>query len=254
MFNIYYKQLSINNISQILELHKEWYPIEFSIDYFILKFKEQDNNKALLYGCFINFNIELINHINNCIDNADTNKLNYKKYILLKNIMNNKFLIGLIIVTLKSHYKRPLLIDEIYTNNTYYKIKNSLLSYFFNHYNYGYINSLGVIDEMRGIGVSKQLIQLSINWLNRVNNLYKPDKSPKDTILSLDYKQIINYLNNWKIPCIYLHVIEYNLIACNVYDKLGFSNVGKIHNFYKINNVFYNAIVYAKIIDYSYYY
>ena len=71
-----------------------------------------------------------------------------------------------------------------------------------------YISTLGVINEFRNRGIAQQLLE-------RVMKLTEGDP---------------------KIKLIYLHVIDYNIAARKLYEKIGFELLAQFKNYYKIDN------------------
>mmetsp|Transcript_23995 Transcript_23995/g.50587 ORF Transcript_23995/g.50587 Transcript_23995/m.50587 type:complete len:111 (+) Transcript_23995:1134-1466(+) len=59
--------------------------------------------------------------------------------------------------------------------------------------------------------------------------------------------RVLDMIN--KMPecgALYLHVITYNVGAIRLYERLGFSKVKEIEDYYSINNVNHNCYLYAR--------
>eukprot|EP00916_Digyalum_oweni_P016653 GHVL01027296.1.p1 GENE.GHVL01027296.1~~GHVL01027296.1.p1 ORF type:complete len:272 (+),score=88.15 GHVL01027296.1:605-1420(+) len=134
--------------------------------------------------------------------------------IYVNNIENNEnfidYIFGLIIISAKSNH---ISLSDV-SNILGYKIENH------NEDNpqVGYILTLGVIDEYRKNGLAKILLYKGIN------------------------KYVYKYIY---IKCIYLHVIDYNKYAINLYKKYGFIYISYISNFYNIFEKSYGSYLYA---------
>ena len=50
--SIYYSNLEIKHINQIMSLHREWFPVEYTKDY-LLNFIHDNNINTIAIGCFI---------------------------------------------------------------------------------------------------------------------------------------------------------------------------------------------------------
>ena len=87
-------------------------------------------------------------------------------------------------------------------------------------YTFGYISTLGVIDEYRKIGLGKILVKKAIEIMQMKKNCL----------------------------AVYLHVVEYNKSAITFYDKLDFIESELIQDYYTFKDAKYNARVYYKIL------
>ncbi len=87
-------------------------------------------------------------------------------------------------------------------------------------YTFGYISTLGVIDEFRKIGLGKILVKKAMEIVQMKKNCL----------------------------AVYLHVVEYNKSAIKFYEKLDFIESEFIQDYYTIKDAKYNARVYYKIL------
>jgi len=100
-------------------------------------------------------------------------------------------------------------------------IKRNCIARLCNPKQVGYISTIGVVDEVRGIGIGKTLLSKAILALKMKKNCIG----------------------------VYLHVIKHNKSAINFYLSNEF-NRGKYHeNFYKIQKYYYDCIVFYKIFE-----
>jgi ribosomal protein S18 acetylase RimI-like enzyme len=83
--------------------------------------------------------------------------------------------------------------------------------------NSAYLMTLGVAAECRGLGIGKKLL-LHAEKLSQIKNM----------------------------PVLYLHVIEYNLLALQMYKNCGFVCGINKPNFYRIGEIDYSAITLYK--------
>ncbi len=79
-----------------------------------------------------------------------------------------------------------------------------------------YIMTIGVIDELRGRGLARGLLEQ------------------------------LELAEQPRLTALYLHVIEFNEPAQNMYSLCGFTNHGLVHNYYTINQKDYNAYFWRK--------
>lgn len=82
-----------------------------------------------------------------------------------------------------------------------------------------YIATIGVIDEVRRLGIGSKLVETVIDW----TKLHKPQ---------------------WEV--IYLHVIDYNQAAIRFYEKNNFENYGRYQGYYFIADEFYDSYLFFK--------
>lgn len=81
-----------------------------------------------------------------------------------------------------------------------------------------YLMTLGTVKDYRGHGLGQQMVLKCIEQVHR----------------------------DVQCGALYLHVITYNNAAIRLYEKLGFSRVTEIPNYYKIHDENYNCYLYAK--------
>jgi len=104
--------------------------------------------------------------------------------------------------------------------NDYLCHDKDLLSYSFWTQRIMYIMTLGVVKKYRKVGIGKLLItRLELYALQR------------------------------NCSCIYLHVANYNTEAIKFYEKIGFTSIRKIANYYKIENKDVDAILFIKYLN-----
>jgi ribosomal protein S18 acetylase RimI-like enzyme len=102
-------------------------------------------------------------------------------------------------------------------------IRRTCLSRLCNPKYAGYISTIGVIDEIRGIGVGKNLLTKAIS-------IMKMRKSCRG---------------------IYLHVIRHNKSAINFYTSNEFCRGKYFENFYCLQKNYYDCIVFYKLFEHK---
>lgn len=80
-----------------------------------------------------------------------------------------------------------------------------------------YILTLGVVDELRGLGIASDLLRQAI---------------------------IQTQASDPSCVVIFLHVIEYNLTAMGLYEKYGFKRFKVEPNFYKLGETWYSGVMF----------
>lgn len=296
---VYYEKLELCDLNEVYNLHKEWFPVRYSYDYFKRLFNKIENKRAIIIGAkvrtkvLIKFkktlcgdddfitnekndslgnrrinndnsseidnesnsisidceNISIINNeYNNSnykytkeeyLNNSDLNSNNDCK-ITLKELNKHKakeyFIIGISIISLVSQSKYYA---DTKDDNFQYSFYDYINPYLYleeylscgNPRLFGYINTIGVIDEFRNFGIAKQLLNHAIIEMN--NFCY-------------DFTKI-------GMISVYLHVVEYNKQAIKFYIKNGFKEFIIDKDYYCIRNVNYNACVFVKIINDEYF-
>ena len=184
--DVYYKKIdNLKYLKNLIILHKEFFPVNYEINYFM---KFIINNKIFNnIGAFININ-------------------------------NIEYLIGFIFYEICN--------EEKFIDNVKNIIKKKCCIYYLLNYNnnrFGYIHTLGVINEYRKLYIGSKLINLFL-------------------------KECIN-LNC--IAC-YLHCIEYNKSAQKFYEKNNWikNRIKKKH--YLLNEKYYDSHIYYYILKQNY--
>ena len=184
--DVYYKKIdNLKYLKNLIILHKEFFPVNYEINYFM---KFITNNKIFNnIGAFININ-------------------------------NIEYLIGFIFYEICN--------EEKFIDNVKNIIKKKCCIYYLLNYNnnkFGYIHTLGVINEYRKLYIGSKLINLFL-------------------------KECIN-LNC--IAC-YLHCIEYNKSAQKFYEKNNWikNRIKKKH--YLLNEKYYDSHIYYYILNQNY--
>jgi len=118
--NIYFNTLTRNHISELSKLYKEWFPVNYSPEYFHKIFSTIEINKGIAIGAFYSFN-------------------------------GNSYIIGAILCEYKN--------DFAFRHSCPYDLINRCcLSKFINPFEYGYISTIGVCDEFRRYGLGTKLL------------------------------------------------------------------------------------------------
>lgn len=202
--NIVYKQITKEEeITEVKLLHKEWFPIDYDDEYFEKIFKA-NHDKFITIGAFYVEKDENLKENDTTIDNF------HKEMDETDTESSKEYLIGAIIADIQPY--------EQYGNKiTIYK------PYFFNFCPpcFLYINTIGVIDKFRRLGISTKL-------LNEATRMAKCRA---------------------RIKGIYLHVVTYNDSAIRYYRKNGFTHDGTLRNYYKINGEIYDGDIYVKVFE-----
>ena len=105
-----------------------------------------------------------------------------------------------------------------YVPKTFY-LRNCLKR-FFQPYYFGYIATLGVIDEFRKFGIAKTLVNQAVQLM----------------------------MKKEKCVGVFLHVIEHNIAAIKFYTKLNFIKGPFLYDHYSLNEAYFNSFVYFKIL------
>lgn len=174
---IYFQELNEFHLEEILILHREWFPVIYTRDY-ILQFLDKEDKEKLAIGCFINLN-------------------------------NVAYLIGSIFFTIYHENKFHKFAPNTFT------CRNCIHRLLF-PYKFGYISTLGVINEFRRLGLAKILIKKAIEKIELTQNCVG----------------------------VFLHVIEYNQSAIKFYNSIGFSIAEKYKDYYIINDSKFDANIF----------
>ena len=118
----------------------------------------------------------------------------------------HKFIVGIFIGTFKYN---SMVLKEL-TNQGWWACKNVCGLY---------ISTIGVVDEVRRLGIGSQLLENVTNWIER----NKPQ---------------------WEV--IYLHVVDYNVAAIKFYDRNKFLWYERNRNYYLIGEEYYDSFLYFK--------
>jgi ribosomal protein S18 acetylase RimI-like enzyme len=105
-----------------------------------------------------------------------------------------------------------------YVPKTFYQ--RNCIKRFFQPYYFGYIATLGVIDEFRKYGIARTLVNKSVELMKK-----------KD-----------------KCVGVFLHVIEHNNAAIKFYSKLNFFKGPLLLDHYALDDAYFNSFVYYKIL------
>lgn len=87
-----------------------------------------------------------------------------------------------------------------------------------------YILTMGVVEEFRFLGIAKQLLNTVIGYYQK----FDPS-----------------------VNAAFLHVVDYNTSAINLYKRLGFQEILHWNNFYKILDGFYGSYLFSYYFDRS---
>jgi ribosomal protein S18 acetylase RimI-like enzyme len=176
---IYFEELNESHLQEILILHREWFPVKYTRDY-IMQFLDKEENEKFAIGCFINLN-------------------------------NIPYLIGSILCNMYHENKFHKFAPDTFT------CRNCISRLFF-PYKFGYISTLGVINEFRRLGVAKLLIDKALEKMKLIKNC----------------------------TGVFLHVIEYNQSAIKFYNNIGFYLAEKYKDYYCINDARFDANIFLK--------
>lgn len=213
---VYFEQLNAADLEEVIQLHREWFPVAYTNDYFRRLFSDQSNNSVLVMGAKLNLKNEIFGSINQekvIVDSKDESTL------LIKD-SSNVFIVGIVILSVVGLRKYW---QECKTNN-FKLVGNCCFNYFFNSTKFIYVNTLGVLDEFRRKGLAKRLFNAAI-------------------------KKLMTKLESSRVASIYLHVVEYNSSASEFYNKLGFMELRLAKNYYFIKGKPYHAKVFHFMIE-----
>lgn len=99
-------------------------------------------------------------------------------------------------------------------------ISRNCLQKICNPYVFGYISTIGVVDEFRKLGAGRLLIEKTIGIMKKKENCVG----------------------------LFLHVIEHNQSAIRFYKKINFLEGGVIQNYYTINDAKFDAFLFFKVL------
>jgi ribosomal protein S18 acetylase RimI-like enzyme len=120
---IYFKEISKTNLGEIVKLHREWFPVDYTNEFFLNLFSKGTNkiaNHIIAIGAFY--------------------KVNEKEFI-----------VGSILCELKN--------ENNFYNSTRIRVKKqSCFDKIFKSYEFCYIMTIGVIDECRKFGLGTKLL------------------------------------------------------------------------------------------------
>ncbi len=88
----------------------------------------------------------------------------------------------------------------------------------FQPYYFGYISTLGVIEEFRGFGIARSLVNKAIEQM----------------------------MKRQRCVGVFLHVIEHNKSAMEFYKKMQFEEGPLLNDHYNINNAYFDSYVFYK--------
>lgn len=161
--NIYFKELTKKNLSDIVKLHKEWFPLEYTNEFYLdlfVKGSERLSKKILALCAFV--------------------KVKDKEYI-----------IGSILCEIKS--------EKNFYNSTKIIIqKKSICDKIFNSYEFCYIMTIGIIDECRNLGLGSKLLN---EVISNIKNTRKRCLAIYLHVIEYNTAAIRFYLKNEFIEC-----------------------------------------------------
>ena len=127
---VYIKELTKSHLGEIVKLHREWFPVDYTDEFFLNMFSRNSAKVAaniIALGAFI--------------------QIEEKEYIL-----------GSIFCEIKN--------EKNFYSSTKLKINNkTFCDKIFNFYEYCYIMTIGVIDECRNIGLGSKLLNEVISFI-----------------------------------------------------------------------------------------
>lgn len=145
----------------------------------------------------------------------------FKKFLVKQNyiaigafvkIMGNDYLIASCLGEIVSENKfRENVADVLY--------EKSFFDWFSPNELCGYLNTFGVIDEYRRLGIGTKLME-----------------------------KYINEMKNRNCVALYLHVIEHNNSAIKFYEKMKWSHAGVKKNYYYYDNSFYDGVIFYYVL------
>ena len=127
---IYFRELSKNNLGEIVKLHREWFPVEYTNEFFLNLFQKGSNkiaNHILAFGAF------------------------YK-------VADKEYIVGSILCEIKSE-------KNFFKSTRIQFKKRSLCEKLFNYHEFCYIMTIGIIDECRNTGLGSRLLNEVITFL-----------------------------------------------------------------------------------------
>ena len=113
-----------------------------------------------------------------------------------------------------------------------------------------YIMTLGVIEEYRKRGLASYLVERALQEQIVVKQCENEELETDETgISSFDTSSSSSHSSQCRCETAYLHVIIQNQAAIRFYEKLGFSRLREIADYYTIDNEKHNCYLYAKFFD-----
>lgn len=128
---VFIKELTKTNLVEIVKLHREWFPVDYTDEFFLNMFSKNTNKVA-----------------SNIIALGAFTQIEDKEYIL-----------GSIFCEIKNE-------KNFYSSTKIIINKKTLCDKIFNFYEYCYIMTIGVIDECRNIGLGSKLLNEVISTLH----------------------------------------------------------------------------------------
>jgi len=184
---IKYRVLVRNDIPEVRNLHMEWFPVKYGDDYFNIIGKYQH---IISIGAFYK---------------PDQNKA-------------QKILVGAIIARIQ---RDDTASDIINKRGCCYKF-TKFFKFWHDPALMLYIMTIGVVDEVRRMGIGSILIEKSIELAR--------ERFPLCSGIDL-------------------HVIEHNKSAIEFYKKKGYQQLQKIDDYYTLNGKHYSAYHFGKLFD-----
>ena len=215
---IKFMDLRKEDYEELVCLHKEWFPVKYDKNFFEIilncKLNDLDVLKSWDDG-------ELKSKSRRDTQDGNQSNYNYNRkeifslggYISFKGV---DYLVACVTVEIQDsvYFEANCNIDVEYSND----LENiPLLN---KGMRFAYIMTLGVINEIRRLGVSRLLLE-----------------KMKEKI-EFNYNNVYGY---------FLHVIEYNETAINFYKKNNFVVQRKLNNYYNIKETTFNALVLFQI-------
>jgi ribosomal protein S18 acetylase RimI-like enzyme len=211
--NLIYHPLRIEDYEELVYLHKEWFPINYSKDFFetILQVEELPNME-IFKECDKNKPKTTSKNKKEKISKQKIEIANLGVYLLFR---DKEYLIGCISCEITDYkYFEHSMLTDIEFSSDFKSFSFILTDNFLSPPCFAYIMTIGVINEARRLGISSDLII----------NMKK--------YLTSKYENCLGY---------YLHVVDYNNTAINFYKKIGFTIHRKVHNYYNINDYTYDG-------------
>lgn len=120
---IYFREISKTNLGEVVKLHREWFPVEYTNEFFLNLFQKGSNkiaNNIIAIGAF------------------------YK-------VGEKEFIVGAVLCEMKN--------EKTFYNSTKIRVKkDSCMEKIFKSYEFCYIMTIGVIDECRKLGLGTLLL------------------------------------------------------------------------------------------------